>query len=187
MNIDALDLSNNQLAGNVPDFSALDDLVALNLSRNDLTGAVPSGTCLYENLYITADNKNCPNYLVPASGEYSSGCCDEVVIDVDYYLTQFATYQFGDSDCDNLAGSEISVCTYMSDKDNHDIFLSGYPTDFAGDVWDWLKARKALVEKYSDEDGANWANNIGWLGSSNHCSWYGITCDASFVITNMSV
>ncbi len=59
--------------------------------------------------------------------------------DVDIYLDFFAaSVVWGDANCQNLGGTESTVCTYMTNKANHDIFASGYPKIFL-DVWDWLK------------------------------------------------
>ncbi len=50
-------------------------------------------------------------------------------------------------------------------------------TDFSGipDI-----QREALVDLYNATDGANWADNTGWLGEpESECNWIGVTCDGS--------
>jgi len=39
----------------------------------------------------------------------------------------------------------------------------------------------ALVKLYESTGGTNWVNKTGWLSSSNHCTWYGITCESGKV------
>ena len=142
-------VENNQLSGPVPsDFNSLDSLKALYLSDNALVGMLPNNLCarsLETSLHIYADVDNCPNGFDSSTGEYHSGCCDNILIDVDIYLNEFAAAVLGDANCANLGGTESDVCDYMTNKANHDIFASGYPEDFPG-VWDWLKVRIFIMK-----------------------------------------
>ena len=135
-------LDNNQLAGPFPtDLMGLSNLQNLNLSGNSLGGLAPNDICsksTSNNLYINGDGGNCPNDFDNTNGVYLAGCCDNVLIDVDIYLNEFADSEFGDSTCTNLGVAETSVCQYMNNKDNHAIFANGYPENTPG-LWDWLK------------------------------------------------
>ena len=140
-----LSLIANQLSGTFPsDLNSLGSMQLLNVNSNNMAGTVPADLCersLLTDLHIHADSDNCPHGFDAVTGVYLEGCCDDLTIDVDVYLSEFAQAILGDATCANLAGVESSVCDYMSNKANHDIFASGYPTDFAGDVWSWLKVR----------------------------------------------
>ena len=144
--IEALRVSSDNLSGSFPtDLSSLGQLHTLQIQGNSMTGTIPDDVCtssIAGSINITADAMNCPNDFDTSSGLYLAGCCDSVLVNVDIYLSTFASTVLRDSNCANLAGTESSVCDYMSNKVNHDIFTSGYPTDFAGDVWSWLKVRR---------------------------------------------
>lgn len=136
-------LPSNLMSGTFPsDLHRLRSLQTLNVAANSMTGSIPSTLCSSNSLYIYGDALNCPNDFNDVTGEYFSGCCDNVLYNVDIYLNEFATAVLGDSNCANLGGIEettVSVCEYMMNKANHDIFNSGYPYDFNGNVWQWLK------------------------------------------------
>ena len=39
--------------------------------------------------------------------------------------------------------------------------------------------RDALIALYNSTDGANWTDNMGWLGEAGtECSWFGVRCHA---------
>ena len=141
-----MSLDNNQLSGSFPtDLMSLGSLSSLSTAANSLSGTIPSDVCTKstsDSLFVYGDAFNCPNDFDSSTGQYLAGCCDSVLIDVDIYLNEFATTVLGDSNCANLAGTESTVCDYMSNKANHDIFASGYPSSFGGDVWAWLKVRR---------------------------------------------
>ncbi len=40
---------------------------------------------------------------------------------------------------------------------------------------------------YLNDGGNNWLNSNGWLGSSNHCSWAGITCSSLNRVTQVNL
>jgi len=172
-------LEKNQLSGSFPtDLNDLNSLKILNLSGNELVGITPADLCdrsLVTDLHISADSDNCPHEFDSTTGIYQAGCCDNIVVDVDIYLNEFASAVLGDANCDNLGGAEVNVCDYMKNKANHAIFSNGYPTDFPG-VWDWLKERTILVRMYLNDGGSSWALNSGWLGNGDHCTWEGVIC-----------
>jgi len=44
--------------------------------------------------------------------------------------------------------------------------------------------RYALVALYNSTDGANWADNTGWMGAAGtECSWFGVICDSGSVFS----
>lgn len=104
------------------------------------------------------------------------GCCDNIAIDIDVYLNDFILSTFGNANCENSAGYESDVCNFMSNKENHALFVNGYPVDFEGNVWSWLKERSTLIRMYLNDAGDNWNEKSGWMSSDDHCSWYGIAC-----------
>ena len=44
-----------------------------------------------------------------------------------------------------------------------------------------LEERGALVALYQSTNGPEWKNSSGWLGSGDHCGWYGVICDVEGV------
>ena len=140
--VTALALDNNQLVGSFPlDLINLSYLQNVGLSSSSLTGTIPNDVCAKStsnNLFINGDAANCPNDFDTSTGTYLAGCCDDILYDVDIYLNEFAAAVLGDANCANLGGTETTVCHFMTNKANHDIFASGFPEDFPG-VWDWLK------------------------------------------------
>ena len=44
-----------------------------------------------------------------------------------------------------------------------------------------------LNELFRSTNGANWKNNAGWGSSTDPCTWYGITCDASNNVINVQL
>ncbi len=149
--IEGLALPSNQMLGAFPsDLSALSSLQTLNVADNAMEGSIPNDLCtsqISNSMYIYGDAANCPNDFSDVTGQYLSCCCDNVLINLDMYLNEFATAVLGDSNCSNLEGTENIVCSYMIDKANHSLFGSGYPYDFNGDVWMWLKVSKILYQR----------------------------------------
>ena len=147
--ITELNLVNNQLAGPYPiDIGSLNSLTLLNLNQNSLTGSVPDDVCeksISNIIHVTGDAENCPNDFQALTGEYLAGCCDNILIDTDIYLKHFAAAILGNIDCQKLEGSEVEVCQFMSVKENHEIFKDGYPYDFDGSVWEYIKVCSEIV------------------------------------------
>ena len=143
-----LSLEANQVSGPFPtDLSNLSGLASIGIGANALTGTIPDALCdrstaSPDELFIEGDATNCPNDFDTSIGQYLTGCCDTVEIDIDIYLSKFTTAVLGDSNCASFIGSESSVCEYMSDRADHDIFDNGFPTNFAGDVWNYLKVSR---------------------------------------------
>ena len=139
-----LAITNNQLAGAFPsDLNNLSHLELMSLPSNSLIGIIPDDACAKstsDNLFINADAANCPNDFDTSTGTYQTGCCDNILYDVDIYLNKFAAAVLGNTDCQALGGTETTVCDYMTNPTNHDIFANGYPEDFPG-VWNWLQVR----------------------------------------------
>ena len=74
--------------------------------------------CYSNDMLIFGDGRNCPNNFNAATGEYLVGCCDNILIDVDIYLEEFAISEFGNANCNSLSGTETPVCNYMVEKTN---------------------------------------------------------------------
>ena len=147
--ITELDLENNQLAGPYPmDIGSLSSLISLNLNENSLVGSVPADVCaksISNLIHVTGDAENCPNDFQALTGEYLAGCCDNILIHGDIYLKNFVATILGSADCRNLEGSEVGVCGFMAVKENHEIFKDGYPYDFDGNVWEYVKVCCEIV------------------------------------------
>ena len=143
--VTALSLGGNQLTGTFPsDLNNLGSIESLVIDNNGVAGLIPSDLCARSqssSLYIHADSDNCPHVFDSSTGAYTGTCCDHLTINVDAYLGEFAQAVLGHSNCANFNGVESNVCGFMTNKGNHDIFTSGYPTNFEGDVWGWLKVR----------------------------------------------
>ena len=89
-------------------------------------------------LHIHVDSDACPHGFDSSTGAYLDVIFNELTIDVDSYLLQFVANILGDSNCASLAGIESNMCDYLHDYTNmanHDIVASGFPSDFAGDMW----------------------------------------------------
>lgn len=140
-----LALQNNLMTGSFPlGLDTLEDFNVLSIASNDLTGLVPEEVCTKStesNLFVFAGAGNCPNDFNGNTGEYLSGCCDSVFIDVGIYLREFAKNILGNEDCILEDDKEKSVCNFMADPMKHELLYAGYPLNFAGDVWSWLKVR----------------------------------------------
>ena len=139
-----LSLPSNQLTGSFPsDLRSLTALEVLNTTANSMVGSIPDNLCSRSwsgYFFVNADAVNCPNHFDTDIGAYSDGCCDKILIDMDIYLNYFAQAILGDDNCANLSGTEINVCNYMNNKNNHALFVNGYPEEVVG-VWEWLKVR----------------------------------------------
>jgi len=186
--ITGIDLEQNGLAGAFPDLGGLVNMTSLNVHDNALIGIIPSTLCtesISNGLSLMGDSFNCPNDFLTETGEYAAGCCDNILIDVDIYLNHFASAVFGDTTCDNLDSTDVDVCNFMSDKNNHAIFAHGYPVEFNGDVWEWIAERAILSRMYFNDGGVSWSVNTGWISSENHCLWFGISCNESNSITEI--
>eukprot|EP00560_Eucampia_antarctica_P006455 CAMPEP_0197823512 /NCGR_PEP_ID=MMETSP1437-20131217/862_1 /TAXON_ID=49252 ORGANISM="Eucampia antarctica, Strain CCMP1452" /NCGR_SAMPLE_ID=MMETSP1437 /ASSEMBLY_ACC=CAM_ASM_001096 /LENGTH=121 /DNA_ID=CAMNT_0043422731 /DNA_START=84 /DNA_END=445 /DNA_ORIENTATION=- len=86
-----------------------------------------------------------------------------------------------------LSGTEVNVCDFITSQSNHAIFVNGYPNDFDGNVWDWLKERAILVRMYLNNGGNDWAQKSGWLGIDNHCDWEGVACTAASSVASVNL
>ena len=92
-----LSLPDNQLIGDFPaDLNELNVLKKLSITGNSMVKSIPENLCsrsASEELQIFGDHANCPNSFDASIGEYSdSGCCSNVLVDVDTYLENFARY-----------------------------------------------------------------------------------------------
>ena len=141
--VSSLSLPSNEMIGRFPsDLAGLEVLENLNLSRNSFTGVIPDDLCSKSfsgSVYISGDSTNCPNTFMVQTGILSPGCCNEVVIDLEEFIGAFASSELGGADCDSLEVVETDVCNFMTKLENHELFDNGYPSDFTGHLWEWLK------------------------------------------------
>ena len=132
-------MPNNEVTGAFPvELRELESIQMLNLTANSLVGAFPDELCsraISGEMHIDGDAANCPNGFDGSLGQYVSGCCQDILTNVDIYLSYFASFVLEAAVCNNLASSEAAVCNYISNKANHAIFDNRYPEDFPG-VWD---------------------------------------------------
>ena len=183
--VNSLDLNENALSGSFPtDLNSLGSLSSLVVLKNDMGGTIPDDICARAasgTLSIYGDMKNCPYSLDMTTGQISSDCCDAVLPHVPVYLSHFTEAALGDYNCLALVGTEQTLCNYLREQNNHEIFSSGYPTGFEGDVWRWLKERTVLLRMFLNDGGYDWSSSMNWYTYLNHCDWEGVTCSSNAV------
>eukprot|EP00984_Skeletonema_dohrnii_P033127 scaffold28633_cov67-Skeletonema_dohrnii-CCMP3373.AAC.4 len=47
--------------------------------------------------------------------------------------------------------------------------------------------RPSLEAIYNATDGQNWINDTGWMNETDHCQWYGISCDDDRFVTSIDL
>ena len=47
--------------------------------------------------------------------------------------------------------------------------------------------RESLIALYGATGGANWYDNEGWLSDSDVCTWEGVTCNDSGIVTGLEL
>ena len=50
-----------------------------------------------------------------------------------------------------------------------------------------LNQRYAMATIYYSTNGANWADDTGWVSALNECSWRGVTCDGGTAVTRLEL
>ena len=84
------------------------------------------------------------NELVRVLNKYIAENSPEFLFAIDKLLEEFVTDVLHDAYCANSVGNELTVCNFMKDWNNHDIFTDGfYPDNFSYD--DWLKEQSILI------------------------------------------
>jgi len=62
---------------------------------------------------------------------------------------------------------------------------------FPSDCWAYgtwpTGLRKSLEAMYDATNGEKWTNNNGWMTESDHCQWYGISCDDEGHVTSIDL
>lgn len=137
--VTGLSLESLSMTGPYPaDLVNLSQISSIALSGNSLTGIIPNELC---NAQIIGDEYNCPNNIDTA------GCCNTVKITspTSAYLNGIVESELGSSTCDDIGGSDTSVCAFMTSRDNHAVFLT-YPENFPYEAW--LKVSSLRVESF---------------------------------------
>ena len=171
--ITKIELANRQLSGTISeDLATITNLLELDLTINDFTGAIPTPVCdrsTSGQLTLSGDATNCPNVFDATTGLYGEGCCDNVNF-LDYFIE--ATY--GNESCEGLVGIDSNVCTFMQSRSNHDHIYN----------WNWLQERVSLATLYFNNCGSSCS---GWLSSTSHCEWPGVTCDGDNAVVGIDL
>ena len=50
-----------------------------------------------------------------------------------------------------------------------------------------LADEASLRALYKATGGTAWANNSGWLGNENSCTWHGVMCDDAAVVVGLEL
>lgn len=76
--------------------------------------------------------------LVKILDDYYNDNYAEFLQEVIIFLEEYVESRFGTTDCASVADPlDSTICSFMKDKDNHDIFIDGfYPDDFP--YYNWL-------------------------------------------------
>ena len=86
------------------------------------------------------------NDFVNTLNKYLSDNTAEFLETVDLFLEEFVAGVFGDQNCENSIGSEFTVCNFMRNRENHDIFIDGFfPDNFPYE--DWLTVRNSTMTR----------------------------------------
>ncbi len=144
----ALDLSDNQLTGDIPpNLDILGALTSLDLSDNQLTGSIPEGLGALTGL-TTLD----------LSGNQLIG---QIPHDLGF-LSNLTRLGLGSGN--TFVGCIPDGLASVADND-----LAGLNLEYCGD-------QHALEALYNATGGAGWTNNTNWLSSTEEItSWHGVT------------
>lgn len=76
------------------------------------------------------------DYLTQILDRYINENTAEFFHTVDLHLEEYVTEEFGDAECNNLVGDELTICNFIRNKNNHAIFFDNwYPDDFPYEEW----------------------------------------------------
>ena len=102
-NYDDDDTADNEVTGQLSvEVRELESIQMLNLTANSLVGAFPDELCsraISGGMHINGDAANCPNGFDGSLGRYVPGCFQDILINVDIYLSYFASFVLGDANC----------------------------------------------------------------------------------------
>lgn len=100
------------------------------------------------------------------------------------FLANWAVDYFAADSCNDLVGTDRTICDYMKRYDNHDSMSDdNYPLDYPYDVW--LHERTNLMRLYYNHDGNLWYDQIWWIGTTDHCTWWGVTCNENHAVKSI--
>ena len=158
VNLQTLSLYNNSLSGTIPDeLGQLSSLVTLYLDNNQLSGSIPVELGNLTNLTLLSLTQNSLSGSIPAELGNLTN------------LTWLSLTQNSLSGC--IPDSLYNVAT----NDLGSLSLAR------------CSERDALVALYNATDGANWSDNSNWLSAEPLGDWYGVTTDASGLVTGLSL
>ena len=212
-NLQALDLDGNQLTGGIPDeLGSLTNLQAMNLSANQLSGEIPEELGDLTNLEMLVLDENQLSGEIPLElgslsdltllslrGNHLSGEIPKELGNLtnlkELYLDHNRLNGEIPAELGNLTNLES---VYLSNNQltgcvpaglrrvaNNDLDELGLP------FCDMLRPdsiegdRAALVALYNATDGANWANNSGWLTDTPMSQWHGVVTDKTGRVTRL--
>eukprot|EP00554_Chaetoceros_debilis_P006099 CAMPEP_0194079904 /NCGR_PEP_ID=MMETSP0149-20130528/6024_1 /TAXON_ID=122233 /ORGANISM="Chaetoceros debilis, Strain MM31A-1" /LENGTH=531 /DNA_ID=CAMNT_0038761499 /DNA_START=253 /DNA_END=1848 /DNA_ORIENTATION=+ len=100
------------------------------------------------------------------------------------FLAEWAAIYFNADSCSDLKGTDQTICDYISRLENHDTMDDDYyPLEYPYDQW--LHERTSLMRLYYNNDGNIWYDQIYWNTSTDHCTWWGITCNEDHSVTSI--
>jgi Leucine-rich repeat (LRR) protein len=185
-NLISLLLGGNKLEGSVPDSllstTNVDAAVTVDLSNNLITGTVPGSLArfAYMNIYLEGngisdiDERLCllDNWMDGLVSQYE---CDAILCPSD---TSGGRQVFRTGDCQKCQDSSSSISTTTG--------LIGQ-TQCGGEEDEIPTERAILTRLYNQCGGVGWHNQKDWNSDASHCTWYGITCDDSSSVKDISL
>jgi Leucine-rich repeat (LRR) protein len=186
-NLISLLLGGNKLEGSVPSSllstTNVDAAVTVDLSNNLVTGAVPGSLARFAsmNIYLEGneisgiDERLCllDNWM---DGLVSQFECDAILCPSD---TSGGRQVFRNGGCQKC-GQDSSSASLTSTG------LIGR-NKCAGEEDEMPTERALLTRLYDQCGGVGWHNQMNWNSDASHCTWYGITCDDSSSVKDISL
>ena len=206
VNLNTLSLGRNSLSGSIPDeLGQLSSLVTLSLDNNQLSGSIPVELGNLTNLNLLGLTQNSLSGSIPAelgdltNLKWLSLTQNSLSGSIPSTLGDLANLQGLYLSQNSLSGSIPSTLGDLEEL--ADLYLSG--NVLSGCIPDSLynvarndlsslalpacAEKEALVALYNATDGANWSDNSNWLSAEPLGDWYGVTTDASGLVTGLSL
>jgi Leucine-rich repeat (LRR) protein len=185
-NLISLLLGGNKLEGSVPSSllstTNVDAAVTVDLSNNLIIGTVPGSLARFAsmNIYLEGneisdiDERLCllDNWMDGLVSEFE---CDAILCPSDTSGGRQVFRNGGCQKCDQDSSSATS--TGMIGQ-----------TKCAGEEDEMPTERALLTQLYNQCGGVGWHNQMNWnQDDASHCTWYGITCDDSSSVNDISL